>query len=136
MKDNYDDIINMPYRKSEKYPHMSIYDRAAQFAPFSALTGYSDTIDEEERLTSVRTSLDEYEIELINRELQYAVERIEEKPLATVTYFVPDLRKSGGAYHTVSGRIERIDDNERKVKLVSGMIIPIGEIFALEIERE
>lgn len=135
MSDGYEDIIDIPYQKSDRYPHMSIRDRAAQFAPFSALTGYSDTVSEAGRLTEGRRMLDEYEKELINRELQYALGTTEASPLATVVYFVPDERKNGGAYRAVKERIDRIDDYERTVILSSGEVVPIDEIAVLVIEK-
>ena len=113
---------------------MSIYDRAAQFAPFSALTGYSDTVDEVERLTDKRIELDQYEIEEINRGLQYVSEHLDEMPLVTVTYFVPDERKCGGAYHTVREPIKKIDEFERTVTMAQGTTIPMYEIISLKLE--
>ena len=135
MTDRYEDIINMPYKKSEARPHMSARDRAAQFAPFSALTGYSDIVDETGRLTSKRASLDEYQIELIDRELQYAADFINERPLATATYFVPDNKKSGGEYRTLKERIEKIDIYERHIVFSSGDTVPFDELIALCVER-
>ena len=134
MTDRYKDIIDMPYQKSHKYTHMSIYDRAAQFAPFSALTGYSDTVDEVERLTDKRIELDQYEIEEINRGLQYVSEHLDEMPLVTVTYFVPDERKCGGAYHTVREPIKKIDEFEQTVTMAQGTTIPMYEIISLKFE--
>ena len=114
---------------------MSARDRAAQFAPFSALTGYSDIVDETGRLTSKRASLDEYQIELIDRELQYAADFINERPLATATYFVPDNKKSGGEYRTLKERIEKIDIYERHIVFSSGDTVPFDELIALCVER-
>ena len=93
MRNEYDDIIDLEYKKSDRYPHMSLRDRAAQFAPFSALVGYSDVVDETGRQTDKRRTLDEYEIEAINRELQYALDVIEQKPAATLIYFINDKKK-------------------------------------------
>lgn len=135
MTDNYDDIINMTYKKSDRRVHMSIYDRAAQFAPFSALTGYSDIVGETERLTSRKIQLDEYEVEHINRELRYAMEHIEEYPEAVMTYFVPDEKKSGGEYRTLKDKIKKIDDYEGKILFTSGVVIPFEEIIVLSVER-
>ena len=135
MNDIYDDIINLEYHKSDRYPHMSLQDRAAQFAPFSALTGYYDVVDETGRLTDSRRELDEYEIEAINRELQYATEHLEEDLMATFIYFVKDKRKSGGSYRTVKDRIVRIDEISKEVFLSSGEIVPIEDIFALSVDK-
>ena len=133
--EKYNDIIDLPYQKSDKYAHMSISDRAAQFAPFSALTGYSETVDEVERLTSEKIELDQYEIEKINRYLQYAAERIDEMPFATVTYFVPDKKKCGGAYLTVKEPIKNIDEYEKKVVMASGRTIPMLDIFSIKLDK-
>ena len=135
MTDRYEDIINMPYKKSEARPHMSARDRAAQFAPFSALTGYSDIVDETGRLTSRKMCLDEYQIELINRELQYAADFMDERPVATATYFIPDNKKSGGEYRTLKDRIERIDSYEKNIIFSSGDTVSFENIVALYVER-
>lgn len=136
MTDDYKDIINMEYHKSDRYPHMSLRDRAAQFAPFSALTGYSDIVDEAGRTTQSQRMLDEYEKEIINRELQYALNIIDTKPLATLKYFIRDKKKSGGEYRTVMDRIVRIDEYSKTVLLISGEKIPIDDISQLMINRE
>ena len=135
MKDTYDDIIDLPYCKSDKYPHMSHEDRAAQFAPFSALTGYSDIVDETGRLTDCRKALDEYKIEEINRELQYAAEHIGDDHFVTFVYFLKDKKKSGGEYRTVTDRIIRVDEFTKEVYLSSGEIIPIEDIFSLSVNK-
>ena len=135
MRNEYDDIIDLEYKKSDRYPHMSLRDRAAQFAPFSALVGYSDIVDETGRTTDKRRTFDEYEIEVINRELQYALDIIDRKPAATLIYFINDKKKSGGAYRTVRDKIDRIDDYEKTVTLVSGEHIPIEDIFAIVIDK-
>ena len=136
MIDEYDDIINLEYRKSDQYPHMSLRDRAAQFAPFSALTGYDDVVDEVGRATESRRELDEYEIRIINGELQYINDNIDDKPFITVVYFVLDKKKSGGAYRTVRDRVERIDEYDKTIILASGEIVPIDDIFALTIGKK
>ena len=136
MIDEYDDIINLEYRKSDQYPHMSLRDRAAQFAPFSALTGYDDVVDEVGRATESRRELDEYEIRIINGELQYINDNIDDKPFITVVYFVLDKKKSGGAYRTVRDRVERIDEYDKTIILASGEIVPIDDIFALTIDKK
>ena len=135
MSDEYGDIINSEYRKSDRYPRMSLRDRAAQFAPFSALTGYDDVVDEVGRATENRRELDEYEIELINGELQYINENIDDMPFITVIYFVHDKKKSGGAYRTVRDRVEGIDEYDKTIILASGEIVPIEDIFALAVNK-
>ena len=133
---DYDDIIHLSRPVSARHPKMSVSDRAAQFAPFSALTGYDDTVNEVERLTSERIELDEYEKELIDRRLQYLFENIKINPRIKIIYFIHDSKKSGGEYNAVKGTLEKIDDFERKLTVStekSKIEIEIDEIFSLEI---
>ena len=99
-KTNYEDIINLPHHISSKRPQMSMLDRAAQFSPFAALTGYDDAIHETGRLTDEKIDLSEEEKEALDRKQQILMERLCDHPALTVTYFVPDPKKSGGAYVT------------------------------------
>ena len=109
----YDDIINLPHHQSATRPHMSNYDRAAQFAPFAALTGYDDAVKETARLTDRRIELDEGEKAAIDQRLLLVQERLPEPTEVTITYFVSDKRKAGGAYVSV-----RVMDNW--VNILSG----------------
>ena len=136
MIDDYNDIIDMPHHVSVKHPRMSALDRAAQFAPFSALTGYGETVSEVGRITDKRIELDEYEIELIDRALRAVKEISDQMPVAEITFFVPDNHKSGGAYHTVTDRIIRIDDFERTVILSSNAKIKIDDIVKFVLIKE
>ena len=106
----YDDVIYRQHPTSKKYPRMSRMNRAAQFAPFAALTGYEESIEETARLTDRRIELSEYEIEELNAKLNFIQEHIKERPEVTITYFQPDERKEGGAYITVTGKVRRIDE--------------------------
>ena len=106
----YDDVINRQHPTSKKRPRMSNMNRAAQFAPFAALTGYEESIEETVRLTDRRIELSEYEIEELNAKLNFIQEHIKERPEVTTTYFQPDERKEGGAYITVTGKVRRIDE--------------------------
>ena len=124
--DKYLDIIDMPYKKSFRYPHMSNSERAAQFAPFAALVGFEGQIRECARLTDRRIELDEYEVERINEKLVYLKDSGNVR--AYITYFSPDKRKSGGAYITVRGNILEINEYDRIVKLSDGKQIPLDEI--------
>ena len=133
MSGEYDDIINLPRPVSKNRRPMTVSDRAAQFAPFSALTGYGDTVSEVQRLTTERIELDEYEKELIDRKLQYLFDNIKTKPKVKIIYFVYDNKKSGGEYKAAEGTVEKIDDYERKLFLSSKEIIEIEEIFSLDI---
>ena len=102
MKHPYDDIIDLPHHVSKSHPQMSMYNRAAQFAPFAALTGHDAAITEAARLTDAELELSESDAEVLNRKLAY-LQSLDEKPTISVTYFVPDDRKKGGSYHTTSG---------------------------------
>ena len=123
----YEDIINMPHHVSASRPRMSMIDRAAQFSPFAALTGYDAAVKETARLTDSRIELDEYEKVALDEKLRIALEHPEAE--ITILYFKPDERKSGGAYINVAGRIRKIDDYERLVILQNGLKIPIEDIM-------
>ena len=115
----YADIIDMPHHQSTKHPHMSLYNRAAQFAPFAALTGYDDMIMEETRETSAEIRLEDYEMERISQKLNIIANATAagQHPLLSITYFVPDELKSGGEYVTVTEKIKRVDNVNRKIIL-------------------
>lgn len=128
----YDDIINLPHHTSPTRPRMTMIDRAAQFSPFAALTGYDAAVKETARLTENRIELDEYEKSALNDRLQIVQERLSDTPEISITYFVPDERKSGGAYCTETGVTIKIDYYERAVIMRSGTHIPIDEIIGIE----
>ena len=109
MENPYLDIINLPHHVSENHPQMSMYNRAAQFAPFAALTGYGAAIEETARYTEEQTELDENRIEEINEQLRYIEEHIGDNLTVSVTYFRQDERKSGGTYVETSGTVKNID---------------------------
>ena len=113
----YADIIDHPHWQSKTHPHMSLYDRAAQFSPFAALTGYNDMINEEARIVDHKVELEEADLEQLNRELNLINEAIISGtlPTAAITYFIPDPLKSGGKYETVIGQIRKIDTARRKL---------------------
>ena len=125
----YDDIINLPHHVSKTHPHMSIHDRAAQFSPFAALTGYDDSVKETARLTDEKPILDDIEIERIERLLQYLYSIIDEKPRATIQYFIPDDYKAGGKIVEVKESIRKIDVNASKLLLENGTEIPFKDII-------
>lgn len=124
----YDDIINLPHHQSEKHPHMSNYDRAAQFSPFAALTGYDDAIEETARLTDDEVELSEDAIAELDKKLADISKRLAEKPQVTVTYFKPDDKKSGGEYLTYAGVIKKIDTYNRVIIFEGGLKIPFNNI--------
>ena len=128
----YDDIIHLPHHVSKTRPQMSLEDRAAQFSPFAALTGYDAAILETGRLTEDKLELGEETQAILDRKQRYLAEIIDTKPEITVTYFVPDEKKSGGAYSTVTGFLKRIDEYERQLVLTDGRKILLDAIFDIE----
>lgn len=128
----YDDIIQLPHHVSATRPHMSMSDRAAQFMPFRALTGYGDAVQEAARLTEERIELADDEKSFLDRELQRLSERIGQRPQVTLAYFQPDSRKSGGAYVAITGRLKRIDDTEGLLLLLDGERIPIDALLRIQ----
>lgn len=126
----YEDILYMPHHVSTKHPPMSASDRAAQFSPFAALTGHDAAIQETGRLTDVQVEQSEEQRALLDRKQQYLATL--ERPEVAVTYFLPDGRKDGGAYVTVTGQLKRIDPVERVLILVGGQSIPLDDIIEIE----
>ncbi len=130
---SYEDILYLPHHQSPKREHMSLRDRAAQFAPFAALTGYEDAIEETGRLTDEEILLDETAVDRINEQLQYLAAHMDEGIRVSVTYFRPDDRKSGGTYLTDIGVIKKIDQDRQTLLMESGVTIAMGQIRELEI---
>lgn len=129
---NYDDIIHLPHHVSKKHPQMSISDRAAQFAPFAALTGHGAAIKETARLTDARIELDENAKTILDEKLKIIQETLDERPEITVTYFQPDEKKAGGRYVSAAGIVKKIDLYRRSVLMEDGRWIPILDIFEIE----
>ena len=127
----YDDIINLPHHVSTNHPRMSMHDRAAQFAPFSALVGYEDAVAETARLTETRPDLDEQEQRELNAKLCDLAERIPDHPVVRFTYFVPDERKDGGAIIEVCGEVKKLVTADKTIILADGTIIPISDVLDL-----
>ncbi|HCX55622.1 MULTISPECIES: hypothetical protein [Sedimentibacter] len=132
MTKTYDDIIHLPHHVSTTHPHMAAIDRAAQFSPFAALTGYNAAIKETARLTDERVELDEYTKGALSDKLQIVSERLKEHPEIAITYFQPDAEKDGGAYVTAACTVKKIDAYERIVVMTDGTVIPIGEIIRID----
>lgn len=130
----YDDIIHLPHPVSTKHARMSRLDRAAQFSPFAALTGFDATIAETGRLTDEIIELDESRIEVLNARLQYLVSVISRQPGVRITYFREDERKAGGAYVTVSGQVKKVDTYGHTVVLTDGTVILMETVRDLELE--
>lgn len=129
----YDDIIGLPHHVSATRPRMSMIDRAAQFSPFQALTGYGAAIQETGRLTDRKIELSEDERIVLDMKQQILLDNIRERPDVSITYFIPDERKDGGSYVTVTGNVKKIDDYQRLLILTDRAQIPL-EIVDIESE--
>ena len=134
MTGDYDDIINLPHPISKTRPQMSLKDRAAQFSPFAALTGYDAAIKETGRLTDEKIELDEEALSNLNMKFQILFERLDEQPDIAITYFKPDETKSGGAYLTTTDKIKKVDEYERMITTTNGTKIPMDDVINLESE--
>ncbi len=128
----YDDMIYLPNPTPTCKPRMSLHDRAAQFSPFAALTGYEDTVEETARLTDTRLELSEDMKTILNEKMQMILDNAENEPIVTITYFVPDKKKSGCAYVEVTGIVKEIDEYERCIVMTDKKKIPIEHIRAIE----
>ena len=127
----YNDIINLPHHISKKYFQMKKESRAAQFAPFAALTGYGDAINETARITDSRIELDEEMKVIINEKLNVLDINILDKPKATFTYFVPDKTKSGGRYITITDNVRKIDLINNEIILLNKKRIKISDLIGI-----
>lgn len=134
MKGQYDDIIDLPHHVSARHPKMPMSERAAQFSPFMALTGYEDVIRETARLTEQKPEFSENVREELEEKMRILAEHIAEHPEITVSYFLPDERKEGGSMVRETGRLKKIDETERIIRLENGSEIKVDDI--LEIESE
>lgn len=126
----YDDIINLE-RPVSKRPKMTLEQRSAQFAPFSALVGYEGQVKETARLTNEKIEIDEELKSVLNFQLQIIQEKISNKPKISIKYFVPDLKKEGGAYNTITGHVKKIDEYKKIIILENNIEIPISEIVEI-----
>ena len=127
---NYEDIINLPHHQSSVHPRMSMAERAAQFSPFAALTGYEGVIREAARVTDIRMELDEEMKEQLNVKLQKIVSEPGQR--IQLVYYVPDGRKSGGSYKTKIGIVKKIDEYQKILVLEDGCRIPLEDISEIE----
>lgn len=134
MSGPYDELLFLPHPVSKTRPQMSMLDRAAQFSPFAALAGYGDAIREAGRLTTSRIELSGERREELDWKQQFLMAQTAEQPALSVTYFVPDDRKDGGAYVTQCGHLKRLDLAERQMILTSGVRIPLDDIAEIESE--
>lgn len=133
----YDDIIDLPHFVSKKYPQMSMRDRAAQFSPFAALTGYDAAIKETARLTDRRVDLNDDMLQKLDEKMCVIRKRLDSgrKCRVVISYFERDLKKDGGRYLDISGEVKRIDEYRNVIVLMDGNIIPIEDIMNIEIEE-
>lgn len=130
---NYDDIINLPHHVSPVRPPMPALDRAAQFSPFAALTGYGAAIDEAARLTDARPVLDDSRKEELDGKLQIIREHLSMAPEIAVTYFVPDGKKEGGSFLRTAGTVKKLDDINHKIVMANGTAISMEDIYEIEV---
>lgn len=127
----YEDIIGLPHHHSTTRAQMTQQDRAAQFAPFAALNGYEAAIEETGRLTDAKIELMEGMAEAVDAGLRAIRQKLAQQPEIEVTYFCPDERKSGGAYRTVTGRVRKLQEQERRLLLCDDTVIPFDHILVL-----
>ena len=128
----YDDIINLSHHVSSRHPQMPMMNRAAQFSPFAALTGYEDAVRETARLTDEKIELDEYEKEELDRKIQWLGSHLDEHIPVSITYFQPDDRKAGGTYEEIIDTIRKINVYEHEILLTKGTKIPIMNILLMD----
>ena len=128
----YNEIIYLPHHVSKTRPQMPMSDRAAQFAPFAALTGYDAAIKETGRLTDERIELDVEALSALDMKYQILMEALDEAPEVTITYFQPDERKAGGKYVSAVGAVKKIDDFERRITMRDGTRIPMDDVLSID----
>ena len=128
----YEDIINLPRPVSKKHPQPPLSERAARFAPFAAITGYEEMVLEEARVTEEKIELDECALILLDKKLNILQKHLSQSPEITVTYFVPDKKKTGGAYRTITGIVKRIDPYQKILILQNDEKIQIEDIYNLK----
>ena len=131
MNNRYDEIINLPHHVSKTRPQMPMSDRAAQFTPFAALTGYDAAIKETGRLTDERIELDEEALTALDRKYQLLMDTLDDAPEVTIIYFQPDERKAGGQYVSATGMVKKVDDFERRIIMQDGTRIPLDSVYDL-----
>lgn len=128
MKDDYRDIIDLPAPVSSRHPQMPLQNRAAQFMPFAALTGFGEAIGETARITDKKLDLTEDELRLLDQQLAELRPLLSQRPEVTFVYFESDARKEGGAYITRTGIVKKINDYGRSILLEDGTIIPVDAL--------
>lgn len=132
----YDDIINLSHHVSSRHPQMPMMNRAAQFSPFAALTGYDDAVRETARLTDEKIELDEYEKEELDRKIQWIGSHLDERIPVSITFFQPDDKKAGGAYEEIVDTVRKINIYEHEILLSGGTRIPMEDILLLNFRTD
>ncbi len=130
--DKYKDILELSHHVSTERKQMSLYDRAAQFAPFAALTGFDEDVEETERITDKMTEISEDKLVRMNERLNILMERIKEQPEVVLTVFEEDDKKAGGSYKRIKGRLKRYDETERTLYFTDGNTIPLDMVTDVE----
>ncbi len=128
----YDDLLDRPHPVSSRHPRMAMTERAAQFSPFAALTGYGETVRETARLTEEKRELTADQQQEIDRRLKELQERLFSDPVVTAVYFEADPRKEGGSYQTVTGTVRKLDPERGTLTFSDGTVIPFGDLLSLE----
>lgn len=132
----YDDMLNLPHHVSKNHPQMSIYNRAAQFSPFQALTGYEDSVNEAARFVDTQAELTEDQKLILDQKLQYIISHAKEPPLLTVVYFVPDALKNGGSYESLTGHYKGYHPIKRVIGIYTESetkVIHVNDISDIQI---
>lgn len=132
LKNPYQEILDLPHHVSKTRPQMPMSDRAAQFAPFAALTGYDSAIRETGRLTDEKIELDEEALTALDMRYQLLIDALDDQPEITITFFQADERKDGGAYLTATGTVRKIDAFERLITMHDGAKIPMDDVLSIE----
>ena len=132
MNRKYNEIMGLPHHVSKTRSQMPMSDRAAQFAPFAALTGYDSAIKESGRLTDERIELDEEALAALDMKYQLLMDTFDNAPEVTITYFQPDERKAGGKYITATGTVKKVDDFERRITMQDGSKIPMDDVLNID----
>lgn len=131
MKDDYRELLHLPHHRSQTHAPMPRRDRAAQFAPFAALTGFDAQLRETERQTQAQAEPNEDALQELDQSLHTLFACVHTQPAVQVRWFVPDAKKSGGAYKTAAGRVMQLDRNRSLLVLDSGPVIALGAIAEL-----
>ena len=132
MTDTYDDIKHLTRPQYDDLHPMSMHDRAAQFSPFAALVGYDDAVAETARLTDSKVELTEDEMSLLNANLNRLLDSLDERPQISVTYFIPDEKKSGGKYVEKVGVVRIIDSYSQELVFTDGVRIAVADMAKLD----